>query len=481
MGTNNFTSTKSYFSNSTWRTLSFLGFAAIVIVGVEAWHRFVPPTPLFFMERDPALSFPYRHDTVPGYALFLVGWIVPALIIGVTARFFSPMTGTVLVDWSGSSSSGAIAIAYWRRTAREAAMVAFTAVTLAFATNTLITEAVKTMSSKPRPSFFAQCNYKGFLDAQNSGNWSAYDAATTLNHAGDTNDCMATSALITDSQASFPSGHSSISFVGCTFLSLWLGALSALWFGLEPWPWAWMPWTLRPWWASPVDAGFDQLWSGDRLGPGTPPLDELEGGADEGAICVNAAAAGQQAPLPGSRAAASGSDDSAASTPSSGGRRLLGRGTAVAAAGGEASTVAPRSPIVCTPAHASAALASAQEDFETAASIAALPFSCTSLAAQAAATLVVGAPIALAAWVASSRVHDYKHHVYDTLAGGVIGMAIALVTWQWFITAPAFVRWAAMWQGARARHTGGQRAKFQLGVRSGVQHSALSGLMERIA
>lgn len=68
------------------------------------------------------------------------------------------------------------------------------------------------------------CNYAGYGDALKSGNLTAYWAATTPGVFGSLDNCLATQANVWEGQKSFPSGHSSMSFGGMLFTTLYLRA-----------------------------------------------------------------------------------------------------------------------------------------------------------------------------------------------------------------------------------------------------------------
>jgi membrane-associated phospholipid phosphatase len=76
---------------------------------------------------------------------------------------------------------------------------------------------MKVLFTRPRPSFFFLCNYQGFRDAVDSGNFSSYLALTSPNNLGNTARCWDQSWL-PDSIYSFPSGHSAISFCSMFWL-----------------------------------------------------------------------------------------------------------------------------------------------------------------------------------------------------------------------------------------------------------------------
>jgi diacylglycerol diphosphate phosphatase/phosphatidate phosphatase len=78
----------------------------------------------------------------------------------------------------------------------------------------LITDAIKTVTTYPRPDFFDYCDYNYF-----HSNYTKYLELTTYGTIGDVNNCHASSDDIKDSIKSFPSGHSSMSFAGMLYAS----------------------------------------------------------------------------------------------------------------------------------------------------------------------------------------------------------------------------------------------------------------------
>jgi hypothetical protein len=87
----------------------------------------------------------------------------------------------------------------------------------------VISNFFKILCGRHRPSFFYKCNYKGYADAVDSGNFTNYDLNTVFGTPGSINDCKSDiSYQIKDAQMSFPSGHASIAFSGLFFLVLFL-------------------------------------------------------------------------------------------------------------------------------------------------------------------------------------------------------------------------------------------------------------------
>jgi diacylglycerol diphosphate phosphatase/phosphatidate phosphatase len=182
------------------------------VIAVVLWtlgvvlQQYAPPFHRYFTERDPSLSYPYITAVqVPTWLLICLCWLVPALCITfsqylVYLRF-------------GEASRNHKAAKFFL-----AQIVLFQALGLTL----FLTSSTKAFFGRHRPNFFAFCNYKGFMDAQTSGNYSEYDSLTVQGMPGDISYCRASPADIKESMFSYPSGHASMSFAGLGFLSLFL-------------------------------------------------------------------------------------------------------------------------------------------------------------------------------------------------------------------------------------------------------------------
>eukprot|EP01112_Ceratiomyxa_fruticulosa_P021995 TRINITY_DN793_c0_g2_i2.p1 TRINITY_DN793_c0_g2~~TRINITY_DN793_c0_g2_i2.p1 ORF type:complete len:317 (-),score=23.44 TRINITY_DN793_c0_g2_i2:172-1122(-) len=177
-----------------------LWFLAVVIT---LWGR---PYHRDFFERDPSLSFPVvPSEEVPTILLFFICFIGPGLIMAFSQvilrkRFHSIENRHKAADFFIAQAS------------------LFQCLGLTF----FITAILKIFFGRQRPNFFAMCNYKGYRDAIQTGNFTEYFAITTAGVLGDLKYCMASEKEILESLYSHPSGHASLSFAGLGFLSLFL-------------------------------------------------------------------------------------------------------------------------------------------------------------------------------------------------------------------------------------------------------------------
>jgi membrane-associated phospholipid phosphatase len=191
----------------SWRSDLARHFAVFVVLLIWALCiglGKVDTSRIVILERDPSISFPYVNAQFP--VSLLVGFSVGA------PCGFVVICATLVFRYNSSSKNYV------------------TVLTMAFLLLTLaqcllladgITNTIKVLVLRPRPNFLAYCDYKGFQLASSSGNYTSYNLATQPNAVGSTSSCLSKSSL-PDSVLSFPSGHSSLSFAGMTFVSLLL-------------------------------------------------------------------------------------------------------------------------------------------------------------------------------------------------------------------------------------------------------------------
>ena len=103
---------------------------------------------MFFLERDPSLSYPHRPSSMPSWVALLTGSGVPFLVV----------LGTNVFRWRcGGGGSG-----FNRRLRENAACFLFELLGLGQAVClTLGTfSTIQAFTGSLRPNFFAACNYK---------------------------------------------------------------------------------------------------------------------------------------------------------------------------------------------------------------------------------------------------------------------------------------------------------------------------------
>ncbi|KAL4888081.1 acid phosphatase/Vanadium-dependent haloperoxidase [Aspergillus ambiguus] len=190
----------------------------ILIIGIAligyGFHK-VTPNHHPFSLTDPNISFPYTaHETVSTAVLVVVSLIAPAVIILTVSFVFIP--GSATSDTPSRSLRLIYKIWEWN--------AGWLGLGLSVAGVFMATEGLKDLYGKPRPDLLARCNPDLSQVAANTvgGLGEKLTGAATL---VSWEICQNPSeTLKVDGFSSFPSGHSSFSFAGLTYLSLWLCA-----------------------------------------------------------------------------------------------------------------------------------------------------------------------------------------------------------------------------------------------------------------
>lgn len=151
------------------------------------------------IERNPDLSFPKLNTQVSSIALGLLSILITGFIILINSMLIPKIT-----------SPGKTLICLL-------SLISF-AITLLL--TSAFTNSLKVLFGEPRPSFFAICNYYGYNNAIETGNFTYYNNVTISGKFGNVTNCWGTNADIKDAFSSFPSGHASLIFSSMTFLSL---------------------------------------------------------------------------------------------------------------------------------------------------------------------------------------------------------------------------------------------------------------------
>lgn len=174
-----------------------LGLALAMGLFSAVYTALVPPHPFAFFERDPRMSQVVVDPAhVPDWALFVIAFGIPLIAIGVL-----------------HASCSKLRRPWWHTISFFGMCMGWTAIILAL---------TKIHLGRPRPNFFALCDYKGYADATRTGNYTAYWAATTPGAPGSYSDCAASDYNIRRAHRSFPSGHAGLSFAGLGFLAMLL-------------------------------------------------------------------------------------------------------------------------------------------------------------------------------------------------------------------------------------------------------------------
>ncbi|KAI2837179.1 hypothetical protein CBS147343_6969 [Aspergillus niger] len=178
-----------------------------------------------FSLTDPSISFPHREkDTVSTGVLAVVAIIAPAVIIIFVSFLFINLNTTTIAGTSGRNARKEILrrklmVKLWEWNA------GWMGLGVALAGTFMATEGLKDLYGKPRPDMLARCDpdISAINEYAVSGLGRRLAGAPTMvtweicRNKGD-------ETLKVDGFASFPSGHSSISFAGLMYLALWLSA-----------------------------------------------------------------------------------------------------------------------------------------------------------------------------------------------------------------------------------------------------------------
>ena len=186
--------------------------ALVLWLKVDSWRS----QEQFFVERDAALSFPSLESSVSTSTLSLTCVGVPMLMIILSSLikyrcglFFATdrMLGTENVDLRAQVTRLATYCALFD--------------VLGFVQTVTVTMCAynggKCFVGRLRPNFFAECDYKGYAKALQSGDYTSYFAATVPGAVGDRRHCSQSSG---DASLSFPSGHAALAFAGMTYVTL---------------------------------------------------------------------------------------------------------------------------------------------------------------------------------------------------------------------------------------------------------------------
>jgi membrane-associated phospholipid phosphatase len=168
---------------------------------------------------DPSISYPYRlKDTVSFGVLLIVSIAAPAVIIGAISLIFVP--GPTAVRGTPPSL-------IWRRKLWEC-YTGWMGLGVALAGAFMVTEGLKDIYGKPRPDLLDRCQPDLAKLAQFvvGGLGQQFGEAPLL---VDSRICQQTdNSILRDGFASFPSGHSSFSWAGMAYLTLFLCAKFAI-------------------------------------------------------------------------------------------------------------------------------------------------------------------------------------------------------------------------------------------------------------
>ncbi|KAI4841991.1 acid phosphatase/Vanadium-dependent haloperoxidase [Aureobasidium sp. EXF-8845] len=186
----------------------------IAIVAVAGGISFITPYHRPFSLIDLAISYPYvESDEISTALLVVLALILPAIVIAIVTAFFVP----------AFSRSNIRDQRYWKRKLWEF-NAGWMGLGLSFALAFFITTGIKNLIGKPRPDLLARCqpdlndiaaHVVGGYGQDISQRWTLVSSSI----------CTTTDKKRLDEGfRSFLSGHSSMSWSGLLYLSLWLAS-----------------------------------------------------------------------------------------------------------------------------------------------------------------------------------------------------------------------------------------------------------------
>ncbi|KAI4265176.1 MAG: hypothetical protein L6R38_009604 [Xanthoria sp. 2 TBL-2021] len=185
---------------------------AIAAVGAGFWK--VTPNHRPFTLVDPSISFPHvEHEKISTAVLAVVSLIFPAITIFLVAMIFVP--GPSGLRWAPFGQTLRRKLWEWN--------TGWLGLGLSLALSFVLTQGMKNLFGKPRPDLLSRCD----PDYENQAEYALGGYPLVLNglYLVSSTICRQTDkGMLNDGFSSFPSGHSSYSFAGLTYLALYLAS-----------------------------------------------------------------------------------------------------------------------------------------------------------------------------------------------------------------------------------------------------------------
>ncbi|KAJ1772081.1 hypothetical protein LPJ74_001817 [Coemansia sp. RSA 1843] len=168
--------------------ISYIPDYFVLVVMAVLWGvlSIIHPFNRDFSLTDKTIQYPHKPDSVPFYAAVLLCFVFPLVTIvlwtGLVRRSFHDMNSGIL------------------------------GLCLALVLNMMITNSVKNLAGRLRPDFISRCN----LDKETAMSLQPEIGMLTSSICKPTD-----KSVFNDGMRSFPSGHTSFSFAGFTYLSMW--------------------------------------------------------------------------------------------------------------------------------------------------------------------------------------------------------------------------------------------------------------------
>jgi len=188
----------------------------IVIIGIAAVGggvNSVTPNYRPFSLLDLSISFPYvEKEKIPTWLLFVVSLVIPAGIIFLVCLIFVPGPAV-----SKRTSKALI----WRRKFWEW-NTGWMGLGMSLATAFMLTQGMKQLFGKPRPDLLSRCNPNLDAVSQDRLGGDGMGLSPLWELVGATICQQTDKSILDDGFRSFPSGHSSFSWAGLLYLTLFL-------------------------------------------------------------------------------------------------------------------------------------------------------------------------------------------------------------------------------------------------------------------
>jgi len=198
----------------------------IAIAAVGAGWEYIYPYNRPFSPVNLDISYPFEHhETIPTWLLVLVALVAPAGIIFIVCMVFVP---------GPTASRGTPKALIWRRKLWEW-NIGWMGLSLSLATAFMITQGMKLIFGKPRPDLLSRCqpdlekvsaNLVNPVVSKVLGDFTNNWVLVTSEVC--TNPDRSRGGELMDGFKSFPSGHSSFSWAGLLYLTLFLASKFAV-------------------------------------------------------------------------------------------------------------------------------------------------------------------------------------------------------------------------------------------------------------
>ncbi|KAL9100343.1 MAG: hypothetical protein Q9163_004265 [Psora crenata] len=187
------------------------------IAAVGAGFSQITPNRRPFDLTDPEISFPFQGETISTVTLFIVSLVAPAVLIFIISLFIGLGPTS-----EHPSRTAALKRKLWEWNA------GWMGLTLAIAVSFLISNGTKQVVGKPRPDLLARCN-PDLSRRLNSAVGGIGDQTEEGINLVSWTICRQTDMSVLDEGfRAFPSGHSTMSFAGLTYLALFICAKFAI-------------------------------------------------------------------------------------------------------------------------------------------------------------------------------------------------------------------------------------------------------------